>query len=594
MTSPDHAWVVSLARRYEEATHGLQNADSTLLEQLPTLRLAKAALDKSHRLQQHPSHTHHLVVLGPTQSGKSSLVNVLLGTQAATVSPLAGFTVHSQGYAADISDQDIAFVDSVMAPLLRTPAQSLDADNLNSYVLETVATQGDILTSKTIVWDTPDFDSITALRYNLSVIKAAALSDVVLLVVSKDKYGDQRVWDMLALLNDLQKPLLVCINKIDEADRTVVQNAFNERHVKLFGKPAPAMLMLPFVKTKDRQQRLSFDRKTTKALQAALTTLIQSIDRPAALPCAVQFVNQHKTHWLQPLMAEIDASDQWQEMTEKAVNDADMYYVNHYLNNSDKYETFNRALAELLTLLEIPGVATTLTQARKFITWPARRLLDIGRQSMNRSAEPPRDSSGNVMDQEAQALQHMLDSSIISLQRALLEAPADPWWQALGEQMRIELGSIRRDYEHASDATRKAFEPEIEKAAAQLYEQLQERPALLNTLRAARATGDAAGIAIAFKSGGLAPTDLILAPAMLSVTSLLTEGALGKYLDTVKRDLKVRQRQHIKTRLLEQTLQLSLLNLAAQLDKSTLLSAHMDEALSMQIEDLRRQPNPWD
>jgi len=95
---------------------------------------------------------------------------------------------------------------------------------------------------------------------------------------------------------------------------------------------------------------------------------------------------------------------------------------------------------------------------------------------------------------------------------------------------------------YVAQQARQEFEPEIELAAKKLYEQLQSQPALLNTLRAARATADAAAVALAVKSGGLAPADLVLAPAMLSVTTLLTESALGRYLDTVKEDLKRRQK----------------------------------------------------
>ncbi len=594
MSTADYQWVTSLAKRYEDATQDAQRTDSELLAQLPTLRLGKAALDKAQLELSHHSHSDHLVVLGPTQSGKSSLVNVLLDTQAASVSPLAGFTVHSQGYARDISEADISYVGELMAPLERTPAQSLDSGNLDSYVLESVASKARSLAADAIVWDTPDFDSITASRYNLAVLKAAALGDNIILVVSKDKYGDQRVWDILALLNDLQKPLLVCINKIEESDRDVVWSAFSERYRTLFSKPVPQVLMLPFVKKKTPQQRLAFDRKTIKALKTELLTLTEAGQTHASLTGVEQFVDKHKNRWLQPLIVEVDANEHWTTLIDTAIDDADAYYLNQYLNNTDKYETFNRALAELLTLLEIPGVANTLTQARKLITWPARRLLDFGKQSLNRSPEPQRDASGAVMDQEALALQHMLDSAIVSLQRNLLEAPDELWWQALGEQMRIDLPAIRQTYAASSEQVRRSFEPEIEKAAAQLYEQLKERPALLNTLRAARATGDAAGIALAVKSGGLAPTDLIFAPAMLSVTSLLTEGALGKYLDTVKRDLKVRQRQHIKTQLLEQSLQTSLLKLSSTLSDNRLLSANLDTQLAQQLAKVRQSQQPQD
>ena len=94
-------------------------------------------------------------------------------------------------------------------------------------------------------------------------------------------------------------------------------------------------------------------------------------------------------------------------------------------------------------------------------------------------------------------------------------------------------------------------------------------------------------MALAVKSGGLAPTDLILAPAMLSVTTLLTESALGKYLDSVKRELKQRQREHIKREVFEQALLKPLQRSSNQLSTPELLSAHMDVALQSRIKAYR-------
>ena len=37
-----------------------------------------------------------IVVIGPTQAGKSSIVNVLLNQEAAVASPLAGYTRHAR------------------------------------------------------------------------------------------------------------------------------------------------------------------------------------------------------------------------------------------------------------------------------------------------------------------------------------------------------------------------------------------------------------------------------------------------------------------------------------------------------------------
>jgi len=44
-------------------------------------------------------------------------------------------------------------------------------------------------------------------------------------------------------------------------------------------------------------------------------------------------------------------------------------------------------------------------------------------------------------------------------------------------------------------------------------------------------------VVLAVKSGGLGAVDLVVAPAMLSLTTLLTEGALGQYMHRVQKKL---------------------------------------------------------
>ena len=85
------------------------------------------------------------------------------------------------------------------------------------------------------------------------------------------------------------------------------------------------------------------------------------------------------------------------------------------------------------------------------------------------------------------------------------------------------------------------FQPEIERTARQLHDKLQEQPRVLNTLRATRATTDAVGLALALNTGGLGVQDFIIAPAILSFTSLLAESALGHYMHRAEAELKARQ-----------------------------------------------------
>ncbi len=86
----------------------------------------------------------------------------------------------------------------------------------------------------------------------------------------------------------------------------------------------------------------------------------------------------------------------------------------------------------------------------------------------------------------------------------------------------------------------------------------------MNSLRAARATADAAAVVLALKTGGIGINDLLLAPAMLSVTSMLTESALGRYLNLVKAKLRVEQLESVKNQLYEGYLKQALLDLGKQ------------------------------
>ena len=94
-----------------------------------------------------------------------------------------------------------------------------------------------------------------------------------------------------------------------------------------------------------------------------------------------------------------------------------------------------------------------------------------------------------------------------------------------------------------------------------LYQNLQKQPATLNGLRAARVTTDAAAVVLAVKSGGLGAVDLVVAPAMLSLTTLLTESALGKYMGRIQKKLTEYQEKEVRS-LMERKLKRPLLKIA--------------------------------
>lgn len=576
-------WVEQLLQRYTRAVASIPSPEPELLQALNTLQLTDAVLAKLQLMQSDPYRCVQIAIIGPTQSGKSTLVNVLLDCNAASISALAGFTVHAQGYAAGVSEHDLQSMEALMAPMHRTLAAQLDANKLDTYVLEPVSKGTQAIVDSAVVWDTPDFDSIESVSYKHAVLRTMGFADLLILTVSKDKYGDKSVWDMLALLHELRQPLLVCINKLDQADEETVVNAFTRRFSEQFDSPIPPVVSLPFIDRSEPDNLIKLPNAKQYEFTDALNKAQEQIGQQSINQNIQSFIAEHSAHWLSPLITEKKSQSEWSSMIDNLIEDAQQRYLHDYLNNPDKYDTFNRALAELLTLLEIPGIATALARTRQVVTWPARKLFGLGRTIISNKLTQTNYplSADHTPDQEADILQSILDNTMTRIQGMLLSQPPDTYWISINQAFREQEARIREKYSTRSTLARQEFEPLVEAAAQRLYEKLQSQPALLNTLRATRVTADAAGVALALKSGGLAPTDLILAPAMFSATTLLTESALGKYLDSIKRELKDQQAKHISERVLHGVLGEELLSMSKSLDNKSLFTQQLEPELNL-------------
>ena len=77
---------------------------------------------------------------------------------------------------------------------------------------------------------------------------------------------------------------------------------------------------------------------------------------------------------------------------------------------------------------------------------------------------------------------------------------------------------------------------------------------MLNALRVGRVGADAAGVLVAVKTGAVGVTEALLTPAMLSVTSILTESVAGKFMASVKEQLRERQRDLVRDLLRQEVL----------------------------------------
>ncbi|MGR9106484.1 MAG: GTPase, partial [Gammaproteobacteria bacterium] len=231
-----------LKRRYQSIlshTGTLVPLDSHGKEILSSLCLGEAFLEKGDLLKRYPTLPTQIAVIGPTQAGKSSVVNLLLGGNFAEISPLAGFTTFPQGFALGLNDLDNLAIEDFFQGYRRIASAERAASPNGVFSLSCVPGEEQPLFGSLVVWDTPDFDSIHSANYYNSLLKAIALADVVLLVVSKDKYADQTVWNILGLIESLRQPMVIVLNKIAPENCSAVIQSFREKWQSSRSDPMP-------------------------------------------------------------------------------------------------------------------------------------------------------------------------------------------------------------------------------------------------------------------------------------------------------------------------------------------------------------------
>lgn len=491
-----------------------------------------------------------IAVIGPTQVGKSSIVNLLLQADLAGVSPLAGYTVHPEGFCHDLSKKQLEGIANYFADFECVDLDQLNPNKYNQYSLTESRTKSDFLPS-CVVWDTPDFDSIDACHYSQGVIKTIALADVIVLVVSKEKYADQTVWEMLKTISSFKQPTLICLNKINEEGLAEVLQSFQEKWLQYRTDPLPEWVALNYEKAESQ-------RHWSPSAQHIIFKLSKQIKHKDYPLYQQQMMARYSSDWLAPIYAEHQAKQSWESLLDSVLKQALEDYQRDYLNHPHHYETFQAAMLNLLTLLELPGIAGLMAKSRHILTWPMRKLFNLGQQSLN-----------NQPVQEIELLKQIGEHVIIQLADKLLEkneqedTPVN-WWRDTAVQLRQKRPEILNQYHLAITEYHVHFQQDVQAAAQRLYHRLQEHPMLLNSIRATRFTTDTAAVLFALQAGGLGLHDLLLAPMLLSFSSLLAESSIGSYMTRVETELKQQQLRTVKQELFDKLLRHKLLVLPLQ------------------------------
>lgn len=560
-----------LEQRYQSVLARLDKKTPQYFEYLQhneQLLYAEAFIRKGQLLADRPDFPVQIAVIGPTQVGKSSVVNLLLNSDVAGVSPLAGYTVHPQGFCHRLDSDDCDGLQHYFGRFQALEQTALNRHRFDCYAISTNPTDSALL-PRCLLWDTPDFDSIDADDYREGVIRTIALADVVVLVVSKEKYADQSVWEVMKIIEPFGQPTLICLNKLAEGSEKLVLDSLAQKW-----QQTRHDAMLPVVSMWFQKQPLL--PSWPEAAKLALIELVKRIEHNKHALKQQQFLTRHWPRWLAPLHAEHQAQRHWQTLVDQCLGEAQKAYRRDYLDHPHHYHTFQAALLNLLRLLEIPGIAKILSKTRRVMTWPARKLMALGQGG---SATNPTQEIA-VLDQIGEHVMIQLADKL--LEKTETEAANGGWWRDTAVVLRQHRSEVLQTYRQAVMDYHNGFKQDVDAAAHRLYYKLQEQPLVLNSLRATRISTDAGAMLLAIQAGGIGVHDLVITPMMLSITSLLTESAIGGYMHRVEAELKQHQLHTVKTVLFESCLRERLYSLPEK--SNSPLRFNISEAQCQQAE----------
>ncbi|MCK5728098.1 MAG: 50S ribosome-binding GTPase [Methylococcales bacterium] len=521
-------------------------------QRIEQLIFAEAFMRKGELLEADLKLPLQVAVIGPTQAGKSSICNLLLNNNLAGVSALAGFTVHPQGFCAGVTKASANALQHYFGRYQQLNLSELTPGRYDCFALSETTVDAPLL-PPCILWDTPDFDSINAPDYKEGVIRTVALADIVILVLSKEKYADQSVWELMAQIEVFNQPTLICINKLPkEAENLIIRSLkqkWQQSRNDIFPVTAP----------------LFYEREKGEPRWGANSDqLIYQLAKKALKRHHFRYqsdlIHLHWRYWLAPVLSEHEAIDEWQRLVSKQIKKSLLAYQQDYLDHPHYYETFQQALIELLNLLEIPGIAKILTKTRRLLTWPLRKLLGL-RKSHQLGAY----QSQELLLLNQQAKQLLINITEQLLEKIDTESQKNSWWRETYRLLRQQHPIILDEFNVQSNTYHRDFQQDVEATARKLYIKLEEKPLILNSLRTTRISADAAAIALVIQAGGIGLHDLVITPAMLSFTSLLTEATIGGYMNKTEAQLKKHQLKTVEQQLFIQCLQQQLYELPEQI-----------------------------
>jgi hypothetical protein len=496
-------------------------------------------------LDTQPASPLHVVVVGGAGAGKSTVANMLSGSTEAEANPQAGYTRHPIAYTSATGPINWAAHLGFLGPLTRLTQpspSSLDEDIYQVRRVPADPSSFDLL-REFVVWDCPDMTTWAAESYIPRLIEAAALADVIVYVASDERYNDETPTQFLKLLLEAGKPVVCCLLKMREADALALVAHFQKEVLggmpDGLGKGVVGTLAIPFLTP---EQLADPVRKATR-YRIPLLNQVAVLGNPTptarnrTVLGASRFLVQHQNQLLDVARLDVQALQMWEMLVRSGQTELEQRYQREYLT-TEKFRGFDEALVRLLQLLDFPGIGQVLSGALYVLRTPYRLLRGVISKAMARPEAPGRP--------EQPILEEALAAWLDLLHRETARRAGEhPLWEHISKG--FAAGSLpARTHEQFGQLYRNfqaGLSQEVDRTARAIYEELEKKPVLLNSLRGSKLTIDALAIGGTLVAGGISWHDFILVPLVASITHQLVE-ILGKQVvDAQREQTRVRQQQ---------------------------------------------------
>uniref|UniRef100_A0A7C4QQ97 G domain-containing protein n=1 Tax=Schlesneria paludicola TaxID=360056 RepID=A0A7C4QQ97_9PLAN len=556
----------SIQRRYL----GRQPANSAMTMRL---RLADGLVRNVLRpfLQRGLDGPLHVAVVGGAGTGKSSVVNLLLGAVVAEANPQAGFTRHPVAYLPENAPLDQTIPDGLLSPLRRLEGRqpaNLDEDVYQVRRFCPMSSENEFW-HQIVVWDCPDVTSFHSDTYLPRVLETVSLADVVVYVASDERYNDQEPTQLLRLVLRMGKRVVCCLTKVAEAASATLRSHFQSQVLQ----PMTAELgvdrsrievtVVPFLSPQVLADPAGLCHGWRQSLLDAVRPWRdQPIPtREATVRAAVDFLEASNNELRSTLAADLDALKTWRELVERGRRQFEERY-REFLNEK-RFQRFEQSFVKLLELLELPGVGRWLSRSVSLTRWPwmvVREVIFPSRPSTTKTGQngPTDMAEAAVLRQSWQAWLNSL--GVEAAQRSSahkLFATLDAEWRgSVAQQVSMPYEACLRDVGRALDE-------EVERTARAIYADLEQNPPLLNALRGIKLTAEASSIAAVVALGGISLWDPVLICVVTPAIQMVVEAFGQKYVDARKAETSQRQ-QALMDQMMARPLQDWLIGLATR------------------------------